>query len=340
MLDKVTLYLASLTPLKIIFLSTFFVLFSSVPLVYLFVVLAGVEYTIFLFSISAILPLILTPITVFVLINLTTKLQYFQKHLEDEIEKNKAKDVMLFEQARFVLMGEMMANISHQWKQPLNTINLALLNMKFSNPDFNSKDKNYDIIENNVNYLASTIDDFMSFFDKRVHKEIKPLDNIIKELYGIMDAHMANKKIDLEILLDDGYAEVSVAASISQVIINLINNGKDALEDVKDKKIRVHFLVSESGLEIECCDNGSGIDEKIKNKIFNPYFTTKAKSQGTGIGLYMSKEIILKIFEGTIRVKKRDGLRNTQYEYGTDMTTCFYIFLPYSTNCLLKENIE
>jgi uncharacterized membrane protein YdjX (TVP38/TMEM64 family) len=112
--DKIISYISSLTPIRLIFFVTFFVLSGSIPIVYLSACIAGVEYTNFLLEISIGLPLVLTPVTISILISLTTKLQYFQKHLAQEIEKNKLKDIMLFEQARFVLMGEMLANISHQ----------------------------------------------------------------------------------------------------------------------------------------------------------------------------------------------------------------------------------
>jgi len=335
LIDKIIQYIALSSPIKIIMLTTLFVLAGSIPMVYVFSYLFDEPYSMFLLSISIFLPLILTPVTISFLIRLTTRLAYVKKYLDEEISKNKQKDIILFEQARFVLMGEMMANISHQWKQPLNTINLALLNMKLS--DLESTNKNYDIIEDNVNYLASTIDDFISFFDKRTHFEMKTLEAIKKEILSIIDAHIKNKNIDLEVLIDESYGEIRIASSISQVVLNLINNAKDALENAEVKKIRVQFLVNEFGLEVECCDSGSGIDESIKDKIFAPYFTTKEKTQGTGIGLYMSKEIIHKIFDGKINISSRSLSRSTLYPATNLEKTCFFIALPYSQNCYMKE---
>ena len=332
LLDKTIHYIAASSPVKIILLTTLFVLSSSIPIVYIFSYLFGEEYSRFLFYISVFLPLILTPVTISLLIRLTTRLAYVKKYLHDEIEKNKEKDIILFEQARFVLMGEMMANISHQWKQPLNTINLALLDMKLSNPE--SKNNNYDIIENNVNYLASTIDDFISFFDKRSHFEVKTLDAVKKEIHSIVDAHVMSKNIDLEVVIDEHYAKLSIASSISQVVLNLINNSKDALESIPLKRIQVKFRVTQSGLEIECCDSGCGIERSIKDKIFAPYFTTKNKKRGTGIGLYMSKEIICKIFDGKITCHSEG---NSDF-VKLPMKTCFLISIPYSKNCYIKED--
>jgi C4-dicarboxylate-specific signal transduction histidine kinase len=124
-----------------------------------------------------------------------------------------------------------------------------------------------------------------------------------------------------------------VASSISQVILNLVNNAKDALIDIENKRVIVNFSVSEKGLEIECCDSGKGVELELQEKIFMPYFTTKQRSKGTGIGLYMSKEIVTKIFEGEIRVSQREYSRKASRK----LKSCFYILLPYSDKCQKRE---
>ena len=337
LLDKIVGLLTKITPIMLIVYSTIFVLIGSIPLVYLASLVGGVEYTKFLFVVSVILPLILTPAVIILLIRLAENLVFVQEKLQQEIEQNREKDLVMFEQARFVLMGEMLANISHQWKQPLNTINLALLNMKLGQKHLDNRDKNFTIIEQNVNYLASTIDDFMSFFDKRKHSEIKPLQEIIREIHSVIDAHIENKNIKFEIIADESYGRVKIASSITQVVLNLINNAKDALEEAEEKSICVHFLTNSYGIEIECCDSGTGVEEKIKEKIFEPYFTTKDKTQGTGIGLYMSKEIVHKVFNGNIDISARKESRSSLHPYDNRGKTCFYIVLPYSKNCILEE---
>ena len=325
-LDKVVAIISSSRPKKLVLLATFFVLVSSIPLVYLSTLLFSVEYTAFLLMLSIALPLLLTPVTIAILIKITKNLSYFKESLEEEIEKNKAKDIMLFEQARFVLMGEVIQNLSHQWKQPLNTINLALLNAKLTAATPEEQLKYFDIMESNTNYLASTIDDFMSFFDKRTYLELKTLEALIHEIRSIIDVHIKSHNVKLSILTDTINTKVMIASSIAQVILNLINNAKDALEQVDgEKNIILTFSTTSDSLEIVCCDNGSGIEESLREKIFHPYFTTKNKTQGTGIGLYMSKQIIQKIFSGTLELKKTQKC-----------TTCFELRLPYSDNCKLE----
>ncbi|MDY0233593.1 MAG: HAMP domain-containing sensor histidine kinase [Sulfurimonas sp.] len=309
-----------LSAFMIVLFTTIFVLLGSVPLVYLVTKFYGVEYGDLHIILSIALPMLLTPPVIATFIKLSKHLKNFQDELEKEVENSKKKDLMLFEQARFVLMGEMLANISHQWKQPLNTIGLSVANARLSKRE--NLENNFDIIEKNVNYLASTIDDFMSFFDKKTYKQIRDIEDILKEVKSIVDVQIISKNITLEI--EGAKSKVWLASSISQVLINLLNNAKDALdENIKDKKISLKFTTKEDGLEIVCCDNGRGINPEIRDKIFDPYFTTKHKTQGTGIGLYMSKQIVQKVFDGDICFEDK----------------FFYINLPYSDKCLLKKGV-
>ena len=313
---------------------TLFVVISSVVIVYLVVTVAGAEYNKLFLFLSIFLPLFLAPVAVFQLVRVIGYLKLVKNRLEVEIEKNRSKDIMLFEQARFALMGEMMANISHQWKQPLNTINLAILNAKMQQCDSKEVEKYFDIMEDNVNYLASTIDDFVSFLDKRSSQEKRRLSTIIKEIRSITYTHISKKSIDLGIEFKEDLNSLEISASISQVLLNLLNNAKDAFEKDSNehKKIVLRFIASDKGLEVYCCDNGKGIDEQIKDKIFDPYFTTKPKTKGTGIGLYMSKQIIQKIFHGEIR------LLSEKEFIESDFKTCFYIFIPCNEHCSLESS--
>lgn len=302
---------------------TIFVLLGSIPLVYLFSKIFGVTYTVFLFWISVFLPLILTPPVITFLIRLTKHLKDNQVYLKKEIEKNKEKDIMIFEQARFALMGEMMANISHQWKQPLNTIGLAVVSARVSGMEKERVEKSFDIMEDTINYLADTINDFMSFFDKRSYSEVKNSKTIVQEIKSIASGQIISKKIKLDIEIDAISDNIALASSISQVLLNFINNARDAFtQEIKNPEIIIRFSSREDFLEISCRDNASGIDPAIIDKIFNPYFTTKAKSQGTGLGLYMSRQIIEKVFHAEIKVNSVVG------------NTCFNMQLPYSDKCV------
>lgn len=317
--------IASYNHTKVVLISTFISTLFSIPLVYICVLFFGEEYGRVYLALSIILPILITPGMIALVLMLATKFLFIRKHLEEELQK---KDKILFEQARFILMGEMMANISHQWKQPLNTISLAVVTAKTSDASKEQSERYFDIIEDNVNYLASTINDFMSFFDKRSSVEMRSLNNLVKEIQSIIETRIKNKQITLEIEFDAKCEDSMIASPVSHVILNLLNNAVDAFEGLQNehKKIALRFVKTKEGMEIECCDNGNGIDKELQTKIFEPYFTTKRKKKGTGIGLYMSKEIVEKMFTGSIVLGEKN-----------DYPTCFIISLPYSKNCALKK---
>ena len=318
--------LVNTSPLILVFTTTFILLISSVLSVYAIAAIFETPYTDFILYLSVWLPLLLTPAVMFALLKLLKYVKYFQDELDKEIIKTKEKDAIIVEQASYVLMGEMMANISHQWKQPLNTIGLAVVASKIQTKNSPQVEKSSDIIEDNVRYLASTMDDFLSFFDKRSHSEIRDIDSIMREVKSVISTQLSRQNIELD--LNVQAENVKVAASLSQIILNLLSNAKDALEgNHKDGKIELTFVETDKGLEMLCCDNGKGIDISAQDKIFNPYFTTKAKTQGTGIGLYMSKSIVENIFGGTITLKKSENKE-----------TCFSLHVPFSKNCILEQN--
>ncbi|PHS58752.1 MAG: hypothetical protein COB17_02055 [Sulfurimonas sp.] len=323
-INKLITHISKCKFVNIIFITTAIVAFVSIPLVYVLAYIANYEYTDFLLAISIFLPVIITPITLFMVAGFFKHLQYYKINLEEEIDKNKKKDILLFEQARFVLMGEMMANISHQWKQPLNNMSLAIVSTRLSSNSPQELEKNFDIMEDNINYLSTTINDFLLFFDKKTPDETRTAQNIIDEIRSIMQSQIESMDIKLSINIDKKLKNIEITSVISQVLLNLLNNAKDAMDDnIKNKEIILYFEVLKDGFGISCCDNGAGITKEIAEKIFDPYFTTKEKKQGTGIGLYMSKQIINKVFDGTIVLDT-----NTKH-------TCFRIKIPCSKNCNL-----
>ena len=313
---------------KLVFIITLIAIIISVVLVYILKIFIYSEYTHVSFVISAVIPLIMVPPSIIFVVYLTTNLKTYKDDLAREVEKNQQKDILLFEQARFVLMGEMMANISHQWKQPLNNIGLAIVSSRLGDSDGNIE-KNFDIMEENINYLSTTIDDFMSFFDKKNPVELRAVGDIVDEIQSIMRAQIESCGIRLTINIDAEIKVIKIKSVISQVLLNLLSNAKDAMDESKsEKEIVLCFEAINNGIQISCCDNGLGVDENIITKIFDPYFSTKDKKQGTGIGLYMSKQIVDKIFDGTIVLDD------------TSKETCFRIDIPCSKNCKLEEVFE
>ena len=277
---------------------------------------------------SVAMPLILTPTILSAVLNLMLRMERYKTALEEEIEKNRAKDMLLFEQERFVLMGEMLSNISHQWRQPLNAVNLTLLSLRLAHAtgklDDDALEQAFETIEQNTLYLSDTIEDFRSFFQNRAPTKILPLSQIVTEMEGIVAPLLKSARISLQLLPSGTLSgQLEVATAVSQVLLNLISNAKDALEhcDREVKQISIAFAENAEGVTVTVADNGPGIAPEIKPKIFDPYFTTKNQMKGSGIGLHMSRQIIEKIFEGTITVETSAA------------GSTFSIFLPYSGYC-------
>ena len=326
-LDKLITLISQCKLLNLITITIGIVVFVSMPVVYLLAYFSNQEYTTFLLIVSIFLAVIITPITILMVAGFSKHLRYYKKNLEEEIDKNKKKDIMLFEQARFALMGEMLANISHQWKQPLNNMGLAIVSTRLTSQSEEELEKNFDIMEDNIKYLSTTINDFMSFFDKKSPTEKRSIESIIEEINSIMKTQIERSGINFTINIEDKLKTVEITSVISQVLLNLLNNSKDAIEDLEDKEIILSFETLIDGLGITCCDNGMGVSPEIAEKIFDPYFTTKEKTQGTGIGLYMSKQIINKVFDGTLTLGS-----NSRH-------TCFKINIPCSKNCSLDKRL-
>jgi polar amino acid transport system substrate-binding protein len=233
-----------------------------------------------------------------------------------DLSELKEKEGLLFQQSKLALMGEMMSAIAHQWRQPLNAI--AAQNIKAEMIlELNDKITTQQYIpistgiENQLNYMSKTIDDFRDFFIPNKKKIDFSVTESIQNVYDLLIPQFKSNNIkvtlDCEDVMVSGFQNEFI-----QVIINIMNNAKDALvskNNDADKNIIITVsALKEKKIQITISDNGGGIKEDIIEKIFDPYFTTKFKSQGTGIGLYMSKMIIEKSMGGKLSVQNsNDG---------------------------------
>jgi len=214
------------------------------------------------------------------------------------IEDNRHKDVILHEQSKMASMGEMIGNIAHQWRQPLSVISTASSGVQIQKEYGNLTDDYLEDMLNKINdatqYLSSTIEDFRSF----VKGDNKKLNfNISEYLYKalkIENSTLNEKNIKLIKDIDNNLIINSYGNLLIQVVVNILNNSQDALEKI-DKDNRYIFIElnkknDKAVLKIK--DNAGGIDESIISKIFEAYFTTKHQSQGTGLGLYMTYNML------------------------------------------------
>ena len=237
-------------------------------------------------------------------------LQHYNEELEEkikfEIESNRKKDMLLANQSKLVALGEMLGNIAHQWRQPLSAISTATsgLQIKYEY-DMLSKEEFLELtqgIVNNTKYLSDTIEDFRDFFKKDKEKNKFNVALVIKNSYNIIKALYNINTIKIEFVLDETIEYYGFKTELSQVFLNLFNNAKDALlqNNVLKKIVYIKLYEKKDFVIIEFHDNAGGVKEEINSKIFDPYFTTKHQTQGTGIGLFMSNEIITKHFKGEI----------------------------------------
>ncbi|MCK5111214.1 MAG: cache domain-containing protein [Arcobacteraceae bacterium] len=247
-----------------------------------------------------------------------------------DITEQRYKDKLLYEQSKMASMGEMIGNIAHQWRQPLSVISTAATGMKMQK-EFNMlTDKSFNetckAINKNAQYLSKTIDDFSDFIKGDRNKTIFSLEDNVDSFLHLVEGSI--KSYHIKIILDleedikiDGYEN-----ELTQCLINIFNNAKDILneKEVKDKLIFITTSIHDGNAIIKIKDNASGIPNDILPKIFEPYFTTKHKSQGTGLGLHMTYNLIVDGMGGNIEAN------NVSYEYkGKSYTGAeFIIILP------------
>ncbi|RXK13058.1 hypothetical protein CP965_04435 [Halarcobacter mediterraneus] len=248
-----------------------------------------------------------------------------------DITELKQKDQLLFQQSKMASMGEMIGNIAHQWRQPLNTISTCASGIKFEK-EFGVLNNDrivetMDIIVDNTQFLSKTIDDFRNFFKSDKNSEKFLIKDIVDQALKILNASLKNYDIEVsKKYLDEEFYYEGLSNEFVQVIINLINNSKDAFisNKVADRFIFITESIENNKFILEIKDNAGGIPSEIVDKIFEPYFTTKHKSQGTGIGLYMSHQIIVDHMHGNLSVKNI----NMHIDSKTYIGASFKIELP------------
>ncbi len=236
-----------------------------------------------------------------------------EKRIKIEVKKNREKDKMLYHQSKLAAMGEMINNIAHQWRQPLNIIALMMqdLSLKAQMGHLNAADvlNAEKRIHETLKYLSDTIDDFRSFTADEFNygeRGSMHLIETVKDSIRLIHVALEDKKIALKTSFpSEDITVVGNGNDLKQVLMNLIYNAIDALEEkgVEEPLIRVSVKYDDRKAFVVVKDNGGGIDEKIIDKIFEPYFTTKYMARGTGLGLYMSKMIVENRLKGKIDVR-------------------------------------
>ncbi len=235
---------------------------------------------------------------------LSYKMKLFEKEKEEQQQ-------FLTYQSKLASMGEMIGNIAHQWRQPLTHLSYILMNLKTAyekdklTPEY--FDKKSALANAQLSYLSNTIDDFRDFFKNTKQKEIFNINEAIDEVINLLKESFKSYHINLQCKYEKEISTNGYKGEFLQVLFNILNNAKDEFikKGIEDPKISIKLYQEKKRIIIDISDNAGGIDTKILDKIFEPYFTTKDK--GLGIGLYMSKMIIERNFEGKLEA---DNIEN------------------------------
>ena len=237
-----------------------------------------------------------------------------QKQLEEKIKEIREKDKMLFEQSKNSSMGEMISLIAHQWRQPLNELSIIIqqTKIKFDKDELTKKtmtdynNKSLDLI----NKMSDTIDDFRYFFEpQNSSTNYLNLKSCVEKVLSLIEGLFKRYNILVKVDINSNITILGSESEFSQVLLNFINNSKDAFSSNKIENPIIEIKAVEldnKTIEMTITDNAGGIKEEIISKVFDPYFTTKFTSQGTGLGLYMTKLVIEKNMAGNVSVQNFD----------------------------------
>ena len=244
-----------------------------------------------------------------------------EKKIKTEVENSRKKDQIMFQQARLASLGEMLQNIAHQWRQPLSALTMIIqsfqskfLSGKLNEEFVDSRVEDAGVLAKN---MSETLEDFRTFFDpNKFHKNFS-VKKVIEKSIDLTKYQLEKEGIEVYFNMIEKQEIYGFENELTHVVLNLINNSKDALIESKRTKKQIRIIVkpTQDSVIINIIDNAGGIKSDIIAKVFDPYFTTKHKSVGTGIGLYMSKQMVEKHMNGKIdckNIKHKMGMEKSE----------------------------
>jgi C4-dicarboxylate-specific signal transduction histidine kinase len=233
-----------------------------------------------------------------------------EERIETAVKELRQKDQTLIQQNRLAAMGEMINNIAHQWRQPLNLIGLIVQGLPECKALSQEElDHEVERIMDVIIYMSQTIDDFRYFFRQDKEKTRFTANQAVAKAVEFIRPSLNDKEIRISIIEQDEADIFGYSNEYAQVLLNILSNSKDVLveKNITDPRIDISVSRTDYHSVVTITDNGGGISPDVMPKIFDPYFTTKEKAQGTGIGLYMSKIIIEQNMGGSLTVRNVEG---------------------------------
>lgn len=278
---------------------------------------------------------------------------YIKNKIEIEVEKRVEADKIIEAQKRHSAVLDTVEKVAHQWRQPLNVISLLMQDLYFKinlgtlfPPDVSSEEikeifsekynDTYDKVNSHIQYLSDTVDDFRKHLNTNQNDsfEFFNIKDFFKEIIEFVSPSFEKENIEIIDLIKLDFIEINgVENSLKQIVLNIFHNAQDIFRerDIKDRKITLHTYILEEQLHITISDNAGGISPEILPRIFDPYFTTRHETQGTGLGLYMSRELLYKSFHGEMFATNRDDCKNREMCFSIDENckgVCFTIVIP------------
>jgi len=235
-----------------------------------------------------------------------------ENRVEEEVGNNREKDIMLIQQNRQAALGEMLDHIAHQWKQPLNSISLIVQELEDSSSYGELTDE---VVEEAVGrtialvqHMAQTIDTFRGFYRPDKEKKVFNIKDSIDQALAFIAPAFRFHSIAVELDVDPGLAAFGYPKEYAQVLLNILANARDVFRarGTVNPRVIIRAFAEDTKTVVTVTDNAGGIAETIIDRIFDFYFTTNESSGGTGIGLYMSKNIIEKNMGGTLSAENTD----------------------------------
>ena len=225
------------------------------------------------------------------------------------VNEMREKDRLLIQQSRVAAMGELVNNIAHQWRQPLNVLGLLIQQLRMFydvgslRKEFldSSVNKSMDLI----NHMSQTINNFMNFYSSDTEKVEFTVHEAVARTVSLVEDAFKNLQIGIDFHTNADSSIFGCPNEYSQALLNILMNAKDALLESRPEDARVTVTIGREGDRsvVTVTDNAGGIADEVMGKIFEPYFTTKGPDRGTGVGLYMSKTIIEKNMNGSLTAR-------------------------------------
>ncbi|QHG90362.1 MBL fold metallo-hydrolase [Sulfurimonas sp. CVO] len=238
------------------------------------------------------------------------------KELQKKERALKERNLLLFEQSKRAEIGEMIGNIAHQWRQPLAIINTSLAILKEKNrAGLLNEDEIADKLEKmekRVIYMSETIEDFMTYYTPNKEKSWFSVCEAVEKALDIVNIKSNERGVKLNLFINNEYKIYGLINEFIQVIVSILSNINDliTIKNLKNTDVKISLYIDSDYTTLTIEDNCGGINEKNLNKIFDPYFTTKHKSMGTGLGLHIAKMIIEENMNGSLSAKNIYNINN------------------------------